>query len=102
VAECRPNRDDPAGQPEPLLPQQPGEQAEDSRGDGVGDSPPGRVADDEPLAAEESHGTESPHDRREIAMAGDAEHARREGEEDKGWNEQPPADPGRLEDVAGR
>ena len=35
-------------------------------------------------------------------MAGNAEHARRETEEDNGRHEQPPADPGRLEHVAGR
>ena len=100
--ECRPARDDPAGEPEPLLPQGPREQAEDGRGDGEGNRAPRRVADDEPLAAEERDRAERPHDRREIAMAGNAEHARREAEEDKRRHQQPPADPGRLEHVAGR
>ena len=82
--EGRPTRDDPAGEPEPLLPQQPGEQAEHGRRDREGDGAPRRIAHDEPLAAEERDGAERPHDRREIAMAGDAEDARREAEEDEG------------------
>ena len=80
--ECRPEPDDPAGEPEPLLPQGPGEQAEDGRGDREGNRAPRRVAHDEPLAAEERDCTERPHQRREIAMTGNAEHARREAEED--------------------
>ena len=98
--ECRAAGDDPAGEPEPLLPQDAGEQAEHGRRDREGDGAPRRIAHDEPLAAEERNGAERPHDRREIAMAGDAEDARREAEEDEGRQEQPPADPGRLEHVA--
>ena len=94
-------RDDPAGEPEPLLPQEPGEQAEDGRRDREGDGAPRRIAHDEPLATEERNGAERPHDRREIAMAGDAEDARCEAEEHDGRQEQPPADPGRLENVTG-
>ena len=67
-----------------------------------GNGAPCCITHHEPLAAEQRDRAERPHDRREIAMTGNPEDARRERDEDERRHEEPPADPGRVEHVAGR
>ena len=84
----------PPREPQARLPQRLGEHGEHGCRDGEGDRAPGRILDHEPFAAEECDDAERPHDRRQVTVARDPEHARRESHEDRRRREEAPADPG--------